>query len=112
MANGHGGRRAGAGRKPGATTRRTREIAERAIAEGVPPLEYMLAVMRDEQADLHRRDEMAKAAAPYIHPRLATIEQRPAQERAPTIAERVTEYDREDAIGASDGKVVALRSGQ
>ena len=83
-----------------------------AIAEGVPPLEYMLAVMRDEQAEAHRRDEMAKAAAPYIHPRLATIEQRPAQERAPTIAERVAEYDREDAIVTSDGKVVALRAGQ
>ena len=77
------------------SSQRTREIAERAIAEGVPPLEYMLAVMRDEQAEAHRRDEMAKAAAPYIHPGLATIEQRPAQERAPTIAERVAGSDRQ-----------------
>jgi hypothetical protein len=35
------------------------------------PLEYMLAVMRDETAPPERRDEMAKAAAPFVHPRLA-----------------------------------------
>jgi hypothetical protein len=44
-------------------------------ASGETPLEYMLRVMRDTKADTHRRDEMAKAAAPYIHPRLASIEQ-------------------------------------
>jgi hypothetical protein len=42
--------------------------------EGLTPLEYMLAVLRDENADTERRDEMAKAAAPYIHPRLSSIE--------------------------------------
>ena len=30
----------------------------------------MLRVMRDPKADKSRRDEMAKAAAPYLHPRL------------------------------------------
>jgi hypothetical protein len=30
--------------------------------------------MRDESAPVERRDEMANAAAPYVHPRLATIE--------------------------------------
>jgi hypothetical protein len=34
------------------------------------PLEYMLSVMRDETAPPERRDEMAKAAAPFVHPRL------------------------------------------
>jgi len=38
------------------------------------PLEYMLAVLRDEKADPERRDRMAAAAAPYIHPRLANVE--------------------------------------
>jgi hypothetical protein len=68
-----GGRRAGAGRKPGSLTTRTREIAERAAEDGVTPLEHMLAVMRDPKAALERRDAMAKAAAPYIHPSLASI---------------------------------------
>lgn len=69
-----GGARKGAGRKRGSTTRLTREVAERASAEGITPLEYMLAVMRDESAEAPRRDDMAKASAPYMHPRLASTE--------------------------------------
>lgn len=34
----------------------------------------MLKVMRDESADKAQRLDMAKAAAPYVHPRLAAIE--------------------------------------
>ena len=34
----------------------------------------MIAVMRDPTVDAGRRDEMAKAAAPYIHPKLAATE--------------------------------------
>lgn len=37
-----GGKREGAGRPKGALTERTREVAERAIAEGKTPLEIML----------------------------------------------------------------------
>jgi hypothetical protein len=62
------------GRLKGAANVKTREIADRAAAEGITPLEYMLKVMRDEKADEKRRDDMAKGAAPYIHPRLQTTE--------------------------------------
>lgn len=65
-----GGRRPGAGRKPGSANVKTREIADRAAAEGLTPLEYLLSVMRDQANNPARRDEAAKAAAPYIHPRL------------------------------------------
>jgi hypothetical protein len=74
MANGHGGRRAGAGRRPGGMTQRTQQLVEEVRAQGISPLEYMLAVLRDETVDPERRDEMAKAAAPYIHPRLSSVE--------------------------------------
>lgn len=67
-----GGKREGSGRKIGTANKKTREIADRAAAEGITPLEYMLEVMRDDQAELPRRDDMAKAAAPFIHPRLQT----------------------------------------
>lgn len=43
---GHGGARPGAGRKLGAATRKTREIADRAVSEGLAPLEVMLLDMR------------------------------------------------------------------
>jgi len=69
-----GGKRPGAGRKPGSANTRTREIADKAIAEGITPLEYMLSVLRDEDADKLVRFEAAKAAAPYVHPKLAAIE--------------------------------------
>jgi len=35
------------------------------------PLDYMLAVMNDHAADKERRDRMAIAAAPFVHPRIA-----------------------------------------
>lgn len=44
-----GGKREGAGRPAGAVTKRTREIAERAVAEGKSPLEIMLDNMRHFQ---------------------------------------------------------------
>ena len=61
------------------TTRltRNRAIAEaRAAAEatGLLPLTYMLEVMRDAKADQKRRDAMAIAAAPYLHPKLSTVD--------------------------------------
>ena len=46
--NGRGGARVGAGRKKGAATTRTREIADREMQAGLTPLEYMLRVMRSE----------------------------------------------------------------
>src|ERR1700722_10281782 len=69
-----GGFRRGAGRKPGSLTRRTRDVAERAAECGETPLEFMLRTMRDPTIDIDRRADMAKAAAPYVHPRLASIE--------------------------------------
>ena len=69
-----GGARPGAGRKKGATEKRTREIANAAALEGITPLEYMLQTLRDETADPSTRRWAAEKAAPYIHPRLNAIE--------------------------------------
>jgi len=63
------------GRKKGSLNRVSSEVKTAIAASGETPLEYMLRVVRDPTADTHRRDDMAKAAAPYIHPRLASIEQ-------------------------------------
>jgi hypothetical protein len=69
-----GGKRSGAGRKTGSLSKRSQEVAAAMVATGDLPLTYMLQVMRDETADRQRRDEMAKAAAPYVHPRLSSID--------------------------------------
>jgi hypothetical protein len=63
-----GGRRKGTRNK--LTALREAEIA----ASGLTPLDYMLRVLRDENENMSRRDEMAKAAAPYCHPRLSTVD--------------------------------------
>lgn len=71
-----GGKRPNAGRKPGAATRKTREIANRAASEGLTPLEYLLSIVRDEGADESARRDAAKAAAPYLHARLSSVDVR------------------------------------
>jgi hypothetical protein len=69
-----GGKRDGAGRKVGAATKKTREVADKAAAEGITPLEYMLELLRDTQQPALVRFEAAKAAAPYVHPKLSSVE--------------------------------------
>lgn len=70
----HGGPRKGAGRKAGSLTKKTREIASKAAAEGITPLEFILSVMRNETSEPRDRMAAAIAAAPYIHPRLAAVD--------------------------------------
>ena len=73
MAN-HGGRRTGAGRKPGAIATKSREVASRAMSEGITPLEYMLQVLRSDKSNNLEKMDAAKAAAPYIHARLNAVD--------------------------------------
>jgi hypothetical protein len=69
-----GGKREGAGRKAGSVTAKTREVADKAAAEGLTPLDYMLSVLRDEDMEPAARMDAAKAAAPYVHAKLASVE--------------------------------------
>lgn len=93
----HGGKRNGSGRKKGASTKKTRKIADKLAADGeLTPLEYMLEAMRETPAKIKaqfkageidqteyavklmglmkRRDAAAEKAAPYMHPRLSSID--------------------------------------
>lgn len=94
--SGRGGKRAGSGRKPGSANVKSREIADKAIAEGITPLEVMLQAMRKfvEAAEkmgtgqlqvvdgevitqlslMTEASKIAKDAAPYIHPRLSAVD--------------------------------------
>jgi hypothetical protein len=68
-----GGKRVGAGRKPGIPNRRHQVTAADIGHDGYMPIEYMLALMRDERAEANRRDAMAIQAANFLHPRLAAV---------------------------------------
>ena len=81
-----GGKRQGAGRPKGVSNRRTVEMRAEMAASGELPLDYMLRVMRDETAEAARRDAMAKAAAPYVHPTLAAVAHRHANADGSPIA--------------------------
>lgn len=69
-----GGKRAGAGRKKGIQNKLNGALREKLNAAGIAPLEFMLQVMRNPDQDLAVRLETAKAAAPYLHPRLQAVE--------------------------------------
>lgn len=79
-----GGKRKGAGRKAGTANVKTRAIADKAMSEGITPLEVMLETMRSayDEAKKHpgaiKRIDLMKIAhdaaidaAPYMHPKLA-----------------------------------------
>lgn len=70
----HGGPRKGSGRKTGSLTAKTRDIAIKSIESGISPLEYMISVMRNEGNDPRERLDAAKSSAPYMHPRLNSVE--------------------------------------
>lgn len=88
-----GGPRTGAGRKPGAVTRKTREIAEKAIEQGITPLDVMLGTMRELWTLAEKGEagmsgdkivtpldyrlqaaDVAQKAAPFVHPKLSNVE--------------------------------------
>lgn len=62
------------GRKKG-TPNKANAVRQQTVADGgITPLDYLLSIMRDETNELPVRTDAAKAAAPYVHPRLAAID--------------------------------------
>src|SRR3954454_8947133 len=83
-----GGSREGAGRPRGSRGKRTAESVAKAEALGPTPLEVLLESMLAARAEGERAEavDCAKAAAPYVHSKLApTSPPRPSSMK-PTIA--------------------------
>jgi hypothetical protein len=70
-----GGARPGSGRKPGATTKKTRALAAEAAATGLAPITVILYWMNDahQRGDMEAALDAATRAAPFIHPRLSAV---------------------------------------
>jgi len=69
------------GRRPGSKNKRTLELEARveAMLEGIDasqmlPVDFLLYLMRDSKLEIGLRFEAARAAAPFLHPRLAQVE--------------------------------------
>jgi hypothetical protein len=67
------GRKTG-GRKKGTPNKATATTAAEIAASGLTPLDFMLDVLRDDKRKPEERMDAAKAAAPYVHPRLAPVD--------------------------------------
>ena len=80
-----GGARAGAGRPKGSVSRRSVDAVASAMADGISPVEYMLRILRDSEADPKERAWAAEKVAPYVHPRPAPME-RTVQLELPSTA--------------------------
>lgn len=61
------------GRTKGVKNKATAAKAAAIAASGETPLDYMLRVMREGETEAVRF-EAAKNAAPYVHPKLASLE--------------------------------------
>ena len=61
MANGHGGKRKGAGRKPGAVTQAKRELAEEAKEFSAEMLATLVSIAKDTEAPHASRVSAASA---------------------------------------------------
>ena len=61
-----GGYREGAGRKPGQTTKLNEQARKAAAEGGIMPLDYLLALLRDEGNDKAIRFDAAVAAAELV----------------------------------------------
>lgn len=62
------------GRQKGTLNRRNAELQAHVAATGETPLDFLLRVMRDKEADEDKRIDCAKAAAPYVHAKLASVD--------------------------------------
>jgi hypothetical protein len=106
--------RPGAGRKKGGQNKKTREIADRAAAEGITPIEVMLRTMRkrwdaeDEPGAL----EAAQMAAPYVHPRLSTVDAKHSGSLDVAGIDRAKPVTREEWLANRRAEMLALAQPQ
>ena len=91
----------GAGRRPGSKLTKSQLVAAEIRDAGVSPLEVQLTTMRELWRRAHANGEMdaniaaqacaiAKDCAPYVHPRLASIEHPGLDASAPSSPMNIT----------------------
>ncbi|AHX12929.1 hypothetical protein CH75_06455 [Dyella jiangningensis] len=97
-----GGKRPNAGRKAGAPNKASAAREAAVKASGITPLDYLLKVMRNSATPTAMRLDAAKAAAPYVHPKLSSVELKGDPENP--VEQRVTVVD-EKAVAAAVAKV-------
>lgn len=72
MARGKGTPKTG-GRSKGTPNKLTEKREAKIAASGLTPLDYMLSILRDDNAKPSERFAAANSAAPYCHAKLASV---------------------------------------
>ncbi len=89
------GRKTG-GRKKGTRNKKTQALLDRAYKGGIMPVEFMLKVMRDRKGYTHaERMAAAKAVAPFMHPRLSSVDQRTSLQASDDLTMLMQEISKE-----------------
>ena len=78
-----GGRRPNSGRKKGVKNLVGIRLKEQLLSDGISPLAFVLGVMRDPLQDLNARMDAARAAMPFLHAKLQTLEHPSPEEENP-----------------------------
>lgn len=79
--NGHGGKRAGAGRPKGSRMRRSEVLADELIAAGKCPIQALvrLAEQAEAEGDVGQAIGAWKSILPYVYPKPKAVEIEPEQ---------------------------------
>ena len=89
------GRKTG-GRKKGTRNKKTQALLDRAYKGGIMPVEFMLKVMRDRKGYTPaERMDAAKAVAPYLRPRLSSVDQRTSLQMEDDLTKLMREISEE-----------------
>lgn len=107
-----GGAREGAGRPKGSLNRRSADALADALAEGITPVEFMLGIMRDENADTKDRMWAAEKTAPYLHPRPTPTDRTVAIEMPDTSTIAGVDQALDRIITAMAGGAISPGEGQ
>jgi hypothetical protein len=76
------------------------EVARAKVAAtGIMPLDYLLGLLRDEGQSQEVRTDAAKAAAPYVHAKLANVESKTSLTGEITV--RASKEQRDAAVRAA-----------
>jgi hypothetical protein len=62
------------GRPRGSLNKFAVKTAQKVAESGMTPIDYLVSVYRDETVNLRERVLAARAAAPYVHPKLSNVE--------------------------------------
>ena len=90
------------------------EAVANSIATGESPLSYMLRIMRDPTVEHPRRDEMARAAAPYVHAKISPENTKTTDNHITLLQLVMGSYEFEAAEKAKqiEGQVVKQMTGR